>query len=178
MEVLEQHRITELEHLRVGEAGIGHVSVHGVGAGKSRTRRGARTDRLVVLVPGVAEIEIVHRALGGGEAAQRAEQAVGHRLRCFHVAGDDRRGIFRRQDRLLRNDDVDRPQAARIHRDVVVDHDAKDIEHRRARDRFGRIEIGVLLRRGTAEIDGRLALLLVDADPDLDPGALVHLVCE
>src|SRR5262249_51392057 len=80
VEVLEQHRIAELQHLRVGQSGVGHVGVHGVGAGKTRARRRARTYRLVVLVLGVAEIEVVHGALGGGERAERAEQAIRHRL--------------------------------------------------------------------------------------------------
>ena len=42
---------------------------------------------------------------------------------------------------LLRDHDVDRPQAAGIHRDVVVDHDAEHIEHGRARHRLGRVEV-------------------------------------
>ena len=48
---------------------------------------------------------------------------------------------------LFGNDDADRPQAAGIHRNVVVDHDAEDIEHGGARDRLGRVEVGRLLRR-------------------------------
>ena len=63
-----------------------------------------------------------------------------------------------------RDDDVDRPQAAGVHRDVVVDHDAEHVEHGGARHRLGRVEVGRLLRRGAGEIDGRLALRLVDRD--------------
>src|SRR5262249_43768178 len=59
MEILEHHRIAELEHLRIGEAGIGHVGVHGIGTWEARTRGGARADGLVVLVCGVAEVEVV-----------------------------------------------------------------------------------------------------------------------
>ena len=94
----------------------------------------------------VAEIEVVHGPLRRGKRAERTEQAIGHRLRGFHVAGDDRGGIDRRQHRLLRNDDVDRSQTAAVHRDLVIDHHAKDVEHGGAGDRLGRVEIGVLLR--------------------------------
>src|SRR6266446_77342 len=55
VEILEQHRIAEFEHFRVGEPGIGHVGVHGVGAGKAGPGRGAGADRLVILVLRVAE---------------------------------------------------------------------------------------------------------------------------
>src|SRR6516164_7838707 len=80
VKILEQDRVAELQHLRVGQPRVGHVGVHGVGAGKARTRRRARAYRLVVLVLGVAEIEVVHAALGGGERAERAEQAIRHHL--------------------------------------------------------------------------------------------------
>src|SRR5262249_59283990 len=76
VEILEQDRIAKLQHLRVGQPRVGHVGVHGIGAGKARARRRARAYRLVVLILGVAEIEVVHAALGGGERAERAEQAI------------------------------------------------------------------------------------------------------
>src|SRR2546428_2260435 len=62
VEVLEQDRIAKLQHLRVGQPRVGHVGVHGIGAGKARARRRARAYRLVVLVFGIAEIEVVHAA--------------------------------------------------------------------------------------------------------------------
>ena len=94
------------------------------------------------------------------ERPERAEQRVGDRLRGLDIAGDDRSRIFRRQHRFLRDDDSDRPQAAGVDRDVVVDHDAEDIEHGGARHRLGRVEIGRLLRARAGEVDRRLALLL------------------
>ena len=96
-------------------------------------------------------------------------------LRRLDVAGDDGGRIVRLQHRAFGDDDVDRPQAAGVHRDVVVDHDAEHVEHGGARHRLGRVEVGRLLRRGAGEIDGRLALLLVDRDLDLDHGALVGI---
>src|SRR5262245_45878399 len=50
VKILEQHRIAELEHFRIGEARVGHVGVHRIGAVESWTRRRARADRLVVLM--------------------------------------------------------------------------------------------------------------------------------
>ncbi len=176
VEILQHHRIAELQHLGVGEPRIGHMRVHGIGAIETRPGGRAGADGLVVLVFGVAEIEIVHGALRRGERAERQEQAIGDGLRGLHIAGDHGGRIFRHQHRFRRNDDVDRPQAPGIHRDVVVDHHAKHVEHRRARHRLRRVEIGRLLRRGAGEIDGRFALFLVDGDLHLDEGALVHLV--
>ena len=66
-------------------------------------------------------------------------------------------------------------QAAGVHRNLVLDHHAEDVEHRRAGDRLGRVEIGRLLRRGAGEIDGRLALRPIDGDLHLDDRALIHL---
>src|SRR5579871_1012995 len=63
VKILKQHRIAELQHLRIGEARIRHVGVYRVGAGEAWSRRRARADRLVVLVARVAEIEVVHGAL-------------------------------------------------------------------------------------------------------------------
>src|SRR5262249_29522914 len=80
VEILEHHRITELEHLRTGEPRVGHVRMHRVGAGEARTGRRAGADRLVVLVLRVAEVEVVHAPLRAGHGAERTEQAVGHRL--------------------------------------------------------------------------------------------------
>src|SRR5262245_25999790 len=64
VKILEQHRIAELEHLRIGEARVGHVCVHGVGAVEAGAGGRAGADRLVVLMARVAEIEVVHGALG------------------------------------------------------------------------------------------------------------------
>ena len=40
VEVLEQDRIAELQNSGIGEARVGHVGVHGVGAVETRARRG------------------------------------------------------------------------------------------------------------------------------------------
>ena len=175
VEILEQDRIAEFQNFRIGQPRVGHVGVHGVGAGKAGTRRRAGADRLVILVARIAEIEIVHGALRRRHRAERTEQAIGHLLRGLDIAGDHRGGKFRRQQRFFRNDDADRAQAAGIHRNVVIDHDAENVEHRGAGHRLGRVEVVGLLRAGAGEIDGRFAALLVDADAHLDDGALVHL---
>ena len=85
---------------------------------------------------------------------------------------------MRPQHGIVWDHDVDRAEAPGVHRDVVVDHDAEHVKHGGAGHRLGRVEIRALLRRGAGEIDRRLALLLVDGDPDLDDVALVGLVAE
>ena len=71
---------------------------------------------------------------------------------------------------------MQRAQTARIHRNIILHHHTKHIEHRRAGDGFGGVEIGRLLRRGAGEVNGGLALLPIDCDFHLDKGALIHLV--
>ena len=159
----------EFEDLRIGQARIGHVGVDRVGAVEAgavaeHAGRRARADRLVILVAVVAEGEVVHRALRRGERAERAEQAVGDVLRGLDIAGDHRRRIARRQHRAFGDDDVDRPEAAGVHRDVALDHDAEAVEHGGAGHRLGRVEVGRLLGAGAGEVDGRLALVAVDGD--------------
>ncbi len=41
VEIFEQHRIAELQHLGIGEPRVGHVGVHRVGAGEAGARRRA-----------------------------------------------------------------------------------------------------------------------------------------
>ena len=65
-----------------------------------------------------------------------------------------------------------------VERDVVVHQGAEDVEHGRAADRRRRVEVGRPLRAGAGEVDGRLALLLVEADLDPDRAAFVERVSE
>ena len=85
---------------------------------------------LVILVAVVAEGEVVHRALGRGHDAERAVERVGDALRGLDIAGDDGGRVARGQHRAVRDDDVERLQAAGVQRDVVVDQGAEDVEHR------------------------------------------------
>src|SRR5207245_6779018 len=48
MEILEQHRIAELEHLRIGQPRVGHVGVDRVGAVEAGAGGRAGADRLVI----------------------------------------------------------------------------------------------------------------------------------
>ncbi len=120
---------------------------------KSRPGAGAAGDRLIILVPVVAEGEVVHRALRRRHHPHGAIERVGDALRGLDIAGDHRRRIGRPQHAALGNDDVQRLQAAGIHRDLVVDHGAEDIEHRRLGHRRRRVEVVRPLRRGAGEVD-------------------------
>src|SRR5204863_1715638 len=48
---LQPHRVAQLEHLRIGDAGIRHVTVDGARAVPSRSRPRAAAHRLVVAEP-------------------------------------------------------------------------------------------------------------------------------
>ena len=139
---------------------------------------GAAAHGLVVLVRVVAEDDVVHRPLARREHAEGAVERVGHRLAGLGVPGHDGSRILRRQHGALGNDDVDRLETALVQRNVVVHQGAEDVEHGRAADRRRRVEVGRPLRAGAGEVDGRLALLLVEADLHLDLAALVQRIGE
>ena len=128
-----------------------------------RSRARAARDRLVILVALVAEREIVHRPLARRKAARRSEQRVGDDLAGLDIPGDDRGGISRIEHRAIGHHQLDRPQAAVIHRDRIVDQRANDVERSRAHDRKRRVEIVRLLvaRAGEIERRGAAALSIV-----------------
>ena len=72
---LDPYRMAQFHDLGIGDAGIGHMRMHGGAAVEIRPGPGAAADGLVILVCGVAEEEIIHRRLGGGADAHGAEQA-------------------------------------------------------------------------------------------------------
>ncbi len=97
-------------------------------------------------------------------------------LRGLDIAGHHRAGIGGFQHRAFGDDDVDRPQAAGIHRDRLFHHHPEGIEHGCAGHRFRRIEIVLARFRRAGEIDCRFALLAIDGDLHADRLACVGLV--
>ena len=175
-ERFEEHRNAPLEDLGVGGQRVGHVGVDGVGALVVGSGAGAAADGFVVLVGAlVAEGEVVHGALAGRHDAERPDQRVGDGLRGFHVAGDHGGGILGRQEAVFRNDHVEGLEAAPVEGDIVVDHEAEDVEHGRHAHRRGRVEVVGLLGRGAGEIDGRLAPPVVHLDGHAHLGAEIRL---
>ena len=181
---VQAHRKAELQHLRVGQARVGHVRLHDAGAieaARQRARRvehparpAAARDGLVILVARVAEGEVVHGRLAAGHHAQRAEQRVGDAGRRFHVTRDHRGGRVRVQHGARRDDDLQGLQATGVERNVVVHQRAEHIEHRRHADRRGRVEVVGLLGAGAGEVDGGAAAGRIDTDRDLDLRAVVQ----
>ena len=89
-ERLHQYRKTPLEHFRIRQAGVGHVRMNGVGT--IEIRSGARTtaDRLIVLVPVVAERKVVHGPLRGSHRPESSVESVGDALGRLDVSRDNR----------------------------------------------------------------------------------------
>ena len=97
-------------------------------------------------------------------------------LRCLDIAGDHGGRITGPQHAIVRQDNAYGPKAAGIHWNVAFDHDAEAVEHGRPGHRFRGVEVvGHHLRR-SGEIDGRGAVLPVDADLDADHLAAVGLI--
>ena len=105
---VEAYGKAPLEHFGIGEPRIRHVRLDHARAVEVRPRAGTAGDRLVVLVALVAEGEIVHRALRGGERAQRAVERVGDCLRSLDIARDDRGRVTGLQHRAFGNRDLER----------------------------------------------------------------------
>ena len=147
-----------LEDLRIGQARVGHVRVDGAAAVVPGAGASSAADGLVILHLVIAEGEVVHRALRRGHHAERAVQGIGDDLRRLDVAGNDGRRRVGTQHAAFGNDEIDRLQAALVHRDVFIDQRAEDVQHRRATDGGGGVEVGVELGRRAAEVDGCTAV--------------------
>ena len=80
------------------------------------------------------------------------------------------------EHRTLRHDDVDRPQAAGIHRDVAFDHDTEGIKHGGTGDGLGRVEIVFHDGRSAGEVHRRFALFMIDSHLHTDDLAGVSRV--
>ncbi len=177
-ETLQQHRIAPFQDFGVGEARIGHMRVHRGRAVEVGPGAGAAADRLVVLVTGVAEGDVVHRALACRLHAEGAEQRVGDRLAGLDIAGHHGGRIFRRQHRAFRDDDLDRLQAAFVQRYAVVDQAAEDVQYGRTSDSGGRVVVRRPLIAGAGKIDNGRTILLIEGDFHFYFSAFVHRIGE
>src|SRR3954467_12047882 len=75
-EALQAHGVAVLQHLGVGDAGVGHVGMNGARPREPSPGAGAAADRLVEAEALAAEEEVVHRSLAAGGEAQRLDQGV------------------------------------------------------------------------------------------------------
>ena len=173
---LEQHRVTPLEHLGIGEPGVGHLGLHHVGAVEAVARAGAAGHRLVVLVAVVPERHVVHRPGPLGHHPQRRVQRAGDDLGGLHVARGDRGRVLRGQHGVLGDDHGERLQAAGVERDVVVDQGPEHVEHRGHGHAGRRVEVVLELTGRAGEVDLGGPVLLVDSYCDVDFRAVVQLV--
>ena len=181
---LQAHRKPQLEDFGIGQARIGHMrlnhcrAIEAAGEAalgvKDATRARATRNRLVVLVALVAEGEIAHAVRAAGQDAECAIQRIGDRHRGLDIAGNHRPGMAGIEHAAGRHDDFDWREAAGIHRNIVVDQGPEHIEHRRGRDRQGRVEVVRLLCRGAGEIDAGAAGRMVDGDRDPDDRTIVE----
>jgi hypothetical protein len=176
-EALETHGVAVLQKLGVGDAGVGHVGVHAACAVEIRAGAGAAADGFVVAEGGVAEEQVVHRALAAGGESQRLEQGVHQPLAGFDVAAHDGGrppgiGRERRVQQAGRDLDVDRAQQPLVERQGLGDQQAKDVEDRAAHHGGRRVEIAGMDPGGAGEIDA--CAPRPDLDGDRDRRAVVQ----
>ena len=78
-EALEQHRKPRLEHLGIGEAGVGHVGLDRARPVEIGAGAGAAGDRLIILVAALPKVKLFIVPWLGASAPSGGEQAVGDR---------------------------------------------------------------------------------------------------
>ena len=82
---METDRVAPLEHLRVRDPCIGHMGMYSIGATEARARPRTPGDGFVVPEIFIAEEEVVHGSLAGGNCPQGPKYGVNNPLRSFHV---------------------------------------------------------------------------------------------
>src|SRR5215217_8505591 len=150
-------RIGELERLGRGRERVRHGHVYARGPVGLGTGALPATDRLVIGEAVVPERDVVHRALalsGYGHGLSEADKKeVGDPARGLDVAGRDRGGRARVQDRALGCRDRDGSEGAARGGDVRVGDAADDEVGGRARDGERAVEVSLVLRGCAREVD-------------------------
>ena len=177
-ELAHQHRERALQDLRIGQPRVGHVGLYGVAAVEVRSRARAARDGLVVLQPLVAEGQVVHGSLGGGENPERAVEGIHDALRGLDVPGSHRGRRPGVEERPRRNHELEGLEAALVQRNRPLDERAEHIQHRRRAHRARRVEVVCALGRGAGEVDARAAPLAIDVDAHRDELTVIHRVAK
>ncbi len=141
MKVFQQYRETCFQNFWIGKAGIGHMRMDRISTIKSRPGWRAGADGFVILILVIAECEIIHGALRCSHRLGCAKQTIGDCLTDFDIACYNSSREAWREHRALRNDDLDRPQASGIHRNVAFNQHAEHVQHCSTRYGFGCIEV-------------------------------------
>ena len=128
------------------------MGLHGVAAVEVRSRARAARDGLVVLQPLVAEGQVVHGSLGGGENPERAVEGIHDALRSLDVPGSHRGRRPGVEERPRRNHELEGLEAALVQRNRPLDERAEHIQHRRRAHRARRVEVVCALGRGANAI--------------------------
>src|ERR1700722_8740052 len=164
------------ELLGVGEPGVGHLRLHHVGAVDPLAGARAAGHRLVVLVPVVAEGDIVHRPRPLRHHVERSVEGAGDRLAGLDVAGGDGGRVLGAEHRPGRDYHGQRLQAARVERYVLIDEGAEHVQHGRHRHPRRGVEVVGQLRAGAGEVDDGRPGARVNGYFHPDHRPIVHLV--
>ena len=103
-EFVNPHGVAAFDDLGVGQPGVRHMRVHGIGTIGVRRCATAAANGFVISESVVAEGEVVHRSLAGRRDFQRAQQHIDDALRRFHVAANDRRALSGQANHIAKHD--------------------------------------------------------------------------
>ena len=138
----------------------------------------ATRDGFVVLVLGIAKGEVVHGGLTARHHTQSAKQGIGNAARCFHIACHHRGWKIGIEHAACWNDHLQRLQATRIQRNVVVHQASEHVQNGCHANSGRRIEVVSLLRTGAREINLCTSTLCIHANRHFDLRTVVQRQCE
>ena len=166
-------RVRTSKILRIREPGVGHVGLKSHAAIKALARTAAAGDGFVVLTHPVAETEIVHRSLTGGQHAEgRKPQQVAERLRQFDIAGhhsSGRTGFSRQPSGTTSRTGAKQPSLSGM---SSLSDNAACKARRAGHGQWG-IDIAGMLRGCAAEIQGEALLGAIHSNLELQLGAVI-----
>ena len=155
------------QNLRVGDSRVGHVRVHGVRAVEARPGSGAAADGFVVAAALVAEDQVVHRPLAGGDDPKRLKQQIHQPLTRLDVAADHGWRLSGVVGKLGIEQATGKGDLDVLHQPLVewhrfVDEQPDDVDHRALDNRRRGVEVAAVQGVGAREIDADFSVANLD----------------
>jgi hypothetical protein len=157
LEALHPDGKAVLHHLHVGDPGVRHVHLGGVGAREPWTRAGSPSHRLVVGAR-VAEEDVVHGPLAAPGQLEGLEEGVHQPLARLHVAAHHRRAAGRIVLEVAgsagprEGDQSDRLHETLVQGELLAGQETQDVEDGASNDGLGGVQVPGMNPAGAGEV--------------------------